>query len=96
MDLLDELYDGNIRPNEKLLKESSEYEKLLNILTDKYAELYKLLNGKEQCILKKIEETESEITSLTDREAFKQGFALGMKLALETITYKSESFKPVV
>lgn len=96
MNILDELYDGNIRPNEKKITENSEYGKLLNMLNENYAELYKLLNDKEQCILKRIEETESEITSLTDREAFKQGFTLGMKLALETITYKSESFKPVV
>lgn len=82
MSELQELWYGNIKPNEdKLITE--EEKKLVHLITRHYETLLSSLNDDEREILKKYSECFSEYASLIESQAFEIGFKLAVKLLTE-------------
>ncbi len=82
MSVLQELWYGNIKPNEdKLITE--EEKKLVHLITRHYETLSSSLNDDEWEILKKYAECFTEYALLIESQAFEIGFKLAVKFLIE-------------
>lgn len=78
MSALQELWYGNIKPNEdKFITEDEK--NLVQLITRHYETLSSSLNDDEREILKKYSECFSEYASLIESQAFEIGFKLAVK-----------------
>ena len=84
--ILEDLYLGDIRPNERGFKRNSQYAKALDelvkvgdVLTDGFTEEQKEL-------FEDYMTAQREITVLTDCETFLYAFRLGAKIMLDVLT----------
>lgn len=83
MNIIEELYFGNIDPNMKQFIENDNFKKAMYTFIDNEDELTKLLEGKEKKLLLAILNAQSEINGATAVGSFVNGFKLGAKFALE-------------
>ena len=70
--ILDELYFGNIVPDEQYIVKGSEYEKEMNRILEYEEALEKTLNTSEKEILIKYRESSLNINSITSKEMWKK------------------------
>lgn len=82
MSAFQELWYGNIKPNEdKFITEDEK--NLVQLITRHYETLSSSLNDDEREILKKYSECFSEYASLIESQAFEIGFNLAVKFLTE-------------
>ena len=93
--ILDELYFGNIVPDEQYIVKGSEYEKEMNHLVSLEEKLEESLNDKEREILIKYRESSLNINSITSKEMWKKGFIMGIKLGMAVMNSSAENFKAI-
>ena len=79
MKTLEELYYGNIIPNESCAKLNDEVKEILKSLNRNEDELLKTLSDEQKIILEKLKECNREISGISEREAFLRGFQLGQE-----------------
>ena len=84
MTLLEDLWYGNVNPNEAILTENKRYKHLLSLMGRNRDELAETLTDKQQETLEKYDEAMNEMHSLAEVEAFSYGFRLGVRLMIET------------
>lgn len=84
MDLIEELYYGNIQPNLKkeIIKQS--YTEAMEVVSSNEDKLMSLLDGKERTMLNEMLTAYATIHGESDVAHFKLGFRLGAKMALDT------------
>lgn len=92
MSVLEELYNGNINPSEKYIKNGSEYQKLSKELTESIDELMLLLNNEEKQLCERIIDNVLELGCISEKEHFIEGFRTGAQIMWEIIHYKSENY----
>ena len=92
MSILEELYDGNIRPFERYIKSDSEYQKLSNQLSEHLNTFMTLLNDKEKQLYEKIEAGFSDLNYISEKECFIEGFRIGVQIMWEVIHFKSKNY----
>ena len=85
MTTLENLWYGNIAPNEQYLKGNSNYQKLLPVMTEHRDNLSKDLTPEQNEWLEKYDDTVNEMHSVAEVEAFKFGFRLAISLLIESI-----------
>ena len=85
MNVLDELWYGNIAPCERDFKKGSTYAELLGYIVRHEEALQKRMNDEEKEILEKLTECTDEMYGIAEREAFVRGFALGAKIIIEVM-----------
>ena len=85
IDILSELFYGNIVPNEKSFRDNSEYKKTAKRLADTEEKLNALLSEEEKKLLEKLISAQIAITSITAEEYFKDGFKTGFKIVLAAL-----------
>ena len=85
MKTLEELYYGNILPNEKCAKLSDEVKELLKLLNRNEDELLKTLSDEQKVIFEKLKDCNCEISEISEREAFLCGFHLGARIIIEVV-----------
>jgi hypothetical protein len=90
MGIIDELWYGNVSLCDMGAKKGSEYSELLGYVARHKDELHKRLNGEEKEILEKLIDCTNEMYGISEREAFAQGFALGVRLIIEVMTVELE------
>ena len=78
--ILEDLYLGDIRPNERGFKRNSQYAKALD------DELTALLNERAKKLFEDFMDAQREVTVLTDCETFCYAFKLGAKIMLDVLT----------
>lgn len=84
MSILEELYyDINLRALN--ISSDSKFEKLLELMAENEEALTQKLNEEEMRLFEKIRDCDSEISDITERERFIQGFKLGARIMLEII-----------
>ena len=93
--ILDELYFGNIVPDEQYIVKGSEYEKEMNHLVNLEEKLEESLNDKEREILIKYRESSLNITSITSKEMWKKGFITGLRIGVEVMDTPAENLKNI-
>ena len=80
---LEDLYYGNITPNEQRMTPGSEMEKAVARVTSCEKQLMEQLGEAEQETLTKLIRSQHEINSITALENFILGFRLGVKIMAE-------------
>ena len=80
---LEDLYYGNISPNEQQMTPDSELMKAVDRVTRYESQLTERLGEDEQTILTKLIRSQHEINSITALENFILGFRLGARIMAE-------------
>ena len=80
---LEDLYFGNISPNEQKMVPDSELKKAVDRVTRYESQLTERLDEDEQTILTKLIRSQHEINSITALENFILGFRLGVRIMAE-------------
>lgn len=81
-DIIDQLYFGRIVPWEKQVEKPPEVEQCGDQMCDDIEYLQKLLNENGRKVLERILDNGSEVERFMVKESFKDGFRLGMQLAV--------------
>ncbi len=80
MRMIEDLFYGNICPCEKHLTRGSEYSHLLDLVVKNEEKLSVLLSPQQKDVYEKIKECMTDMNNLLEKEAFIDGFRLGVKL----------------
>ena len=83
--MLEELYFGNINPNEKQFDPSSEYAENMQIIADNEEKLTLLLTGKEKDLFLDFVNAQGSVDAITAIENFIIGFRLGVRIGIEVM-----------
>lgn len=86
MKTLEELYYGNIVPNEKHAKLSDELKELLKLLNRNEDEFSKTLFDEQKVTFEKYKDCNREISEISERETFLCGFQLGARIIIEVMS----------
>ena len=90
MNIIEELWYGNISPCEMDFKRGSKYSELLSYIVRHEEDLKKRLNDEEKEILEKFTECTNEMYGIAEREAFVRGFVLGARIIIEVMNTEIE------
>ena len=89
MRMIEDLFYGNICPCEKHLTRGSEYSQLLNLAVKNEEKFSALLSPQQKEVFEKVRECMTDMNNILEKEAFIDGFRLGMKLMAESVYDKS-------
>ena len=96
MNIIEELYYGNLNPNEKRYDRDSQYAKALELLCKNEKILSETLAGDTLKLFNKLMDASDEIIACTGTENFKMGFSLGVQLMTDCFKYDSTTiFKDI-
>ena len=85
MSTIQDLYYGRISPYEMSISTAPEYQKL-KALADKNEDLLReTLSDEQKELLDKLIESVTDISSISERDMFINGFRLGMKLMIDVM-----------
>ena len=83
MDMIKELWYGNISPFEQCTHEDKQMKALLSLVVKNRDALAETLTDKQKEILEKFEENLNEMHGFSEQDAFSYGFKLGVRLTVE-------------
>ena len=83
MDIIKELWYGNVAPFEQCTRGDKQLKELLKLLARNKEELDATLTDKQKETLEKFEEALNEMHSIAERDAFSYGLRLGLRLMAE-------------
>lgn len=86
MDTLEDLYYGNLFPNEKCAKLDDEMKELLGLLNRNEEKLTSTLSDEQKETFEKYKDCNREISEICERQYFITGFKLGAKIVIESMT----------
>lgn len=84
--IINELWYGNIIPQEDSRTNSNEMKELINYMARHHEELEKSFIDGQKETLEKFHDCWSEYMSLSEAAIFEYPFKLGMQIAIETLT----------
>ena len=87
MSFLDELYYGNINPNENRNRKHLPYEKAVKTFSDIESKLTKELNGENLKLFNDLVNASDEISATSGVENFKIGFRLGVLMMCDSLLF---------
>ena len=90
MNIIEELWYGNISPCERDFRKGSKYSELLGYIVRHEEDLQKRLNNEEKEILEKLTECTNEMYGIAEREVFARGFVLGARIIIEVMNTEIE------
>ena len=76
--MIDELWDGEISPQDTLISDNQEYRELQHRQSKNKAELLEALSDEQKELLEKFCATEIELNGISEREAFTAGFKIAI------------------
>ena len=88
--LLEELWYGNIYPQEQSTKSNREVKELIRLMGKNREDLSATFTDEQKATLEKYDDCVNEMYSIIESEAFAYGFRLGGRLTLE-ITYSNDN-----
>ncbi len=86
MQILEDIYLGDIRPNERFFKRNSQYAKALDEVVNVGDALTAKLNEDEKKLFEDFMDAQREVNVLTDCETFCYAFKLGAKIMVDVLT----------
>lgn len=89
MRTVEDLFYGNICPCEKSLTRRSEYLHLLELAVKNEEKFSSILSLQQKEAFEKVKDCMTDMNNILEREAFIDGFRLGVKLTAEAIYDKS-------
>ena len=88
--MIDELWDGEISPQDTLISDNQEYRELQHRQSQNKAELLEALSDEQKELLEKFCATEIELNGISEREAFTAGFKIAMRLGGRSILWSGQ------
>ncbi len=85
MDILEDLYYGNLFPHKKCAKLDDEMKELLGLLNRNEEKLTETLSDEQKEIFEKYKDCNQEISEICERNAFLNGFRLGARIIIEVV-----------
>ena len=85
MNTLEDLYYGNIVPNEKCAKLDDEVKELLKLLNRNEEKLVATLTELQKETFEKYKDCNREISEFIEREIFLNGFRLGARIIIDVV-----------
>lgn len=85
MNILEELYYGNIVPNEKCAKFDDQVKELLKLLNRNEEKLTATLTELQKETFEKYKDCNREISEISEREIFLNGFRLGARIIIDVV-----------
>ena len=85
MNVINELWHGNIVPQEDSQTNTKEMKELISYIARHDEALEKLLTEEQKAIFEKYQDCWNEYVSLAEAAIFKYAFKLGMQIAIETL-----------
>jgi len=82
---LEDLYYGNISPHERYIKRGTRVDKLVKLICKNEEELTAGLTEKQKETFEKFKDCTSELSCITEREAFSSGFILATRIMVEVM-----------
>ena len=101
MDIIEELYYGNLNPQSKCFDRRSEYGKFMKIISDNEEKLTAYLGAipnakEEQQLFSQMMNAQGEVLCISESERFTEGFRIGARFMLDTFLLESKSvFKDI-
>ena len=89
MTILEDLYYGNLIPNESF-RQSSKYGKALQVLVAQEESLEKTLTDEQKVMFNKLRDCQSNFNAIGESDSFIKGFRLGAKIAVEIMRSEEE------
>ena len=89
--IIQELWHGNIIPQEDSRTNSKEMKELLGYMSRHHEDLEKSFSDEQKEIFEKYADAASEMYSHTNREVFISGFTLGVKIMAEVFMTDDET-----
>ena len=86
MNILEELWYGNIDPMEAVGSGGHYYKELMGLMAKNREKIAATLTEEMQEVLETYDDNIREMDSIAEKEAFIYGFRLGMQLAAESLT----------
>ena len=83
---LENLYYGNIAPHEYEVVRGSEYDVTAKLVIRHEQELSATLTEQQNAILQKIKDNHTELMNLGERDAFRRGFSLAVRLMVDAMS----------
>lgn len=90
MNTLEDLYYGNLFPQEKCAKLDDEVKELLKLLNRNEEKLISTLSDEQKETFEKYKDCNCEISEISERDDFISGFQLGAKIIIEVISSKQK------
>ena len=85
MSFIEELYYGNINPNENRNRKQLPYEKAVRTFSNIESKLTKELNGENLKLFNELVNASDEISATSGVENFKIGFRLGVMMMCDSL-----------
>ena len=85
--ILEELWYGNISPDIMLGKMSDEERELIEYIGSHHDKLNSSLTDKQREVFEKYKDCQEEYSSYSDKQIFKYGFVLGVRIMLEVMQH---------
>lgn len=86
MQILEDLYIGNVRPGERMFKRNSQYAKTLEETVKAGDALTASLSDEQKEFFEEYMTAQREVNILTDCVTFCYGFKVGAKIMLDVLT----------
>ena len=86
--ILNELWDGEIHPQDSLIDGNEYYKDLQYLLSRNQADLAETLSNEQKDLFEKYCNTLGEMNSISEKAAFSAGVRFAMRLAAETLSGK--------
>ena len=86
MNVINELWHGNIVPQEDSQTNTKEMKELISYIARHDEALEKLLTEEQKAIFEKYQDCWNEYVSLAEAAIFEYAFKIGMQIAIETLT----------
>ena len=86
MDIINELWYGNVSPFEQCTRGDKRLKELLKLVAQNREELDGTLTDEQKETLEKIEDCYNELTDINEREIFTYAFTLGAKIVFEILS----------
>ena len=91
MFFIEELWNGNIRPNQKAIRKDSQYHKLTHKLACETEQFLADMSTEKKRQYDKMSIEQMELNNIENKESFIEGFRLGVGLILDAVgAYKSQ------
>ena len=87
MSFIEELYYGNINPNENRKRKPLPYEKVVRTFSEIESKLSKELNGENLKLFNELVNASDEISATSGVENFKTGFRLGVLMMCDSLLF---------
>ena len=85
MQILEDLYVGDVRPGERSFKRNSQYGRALEESSDAADRLIAVLSDEQKKLFEEYMDAQREVMVLTDAETFIYGFRLGAKIMMDVL-----------